>query len=127
MAERTIMWEGASGTEYKYWTYDIGYNNFDPVPANYTFAKETKPKTHSPIYIGETEDISERFDYHHKIDCIKRNGATHIHAHKSSDNKNVRVAEEQDLGLMVYLYCLHRLHQVITLNNTQPHFRLRLA
>jgi len=100
MAERTIMWEGASGTEYKYWIYDIGYNNFDPVPANYIFAKETKPKTHSPIYIGETEDISERFNYHHKIDCIKRNGATHIHAHKSSDNKNVRVAEEQDLCVL---------------------------
>lgn len=97
MAERTILWHGFSGKEYKYWIYDIDYNSFDPVPANYIFAKETKPKSHDAIYIGETEDISERFDYHHKMVCIKRNGATHIHAHKSSKDKSVRVAEEQDL------------------------------
>ena len=97
MADKTIVWEGASGKEYKYWIYDIGYANFDSVPGNYIFAKEAPPKTHSPIYIGETEDISERFDYHHKIDCIKRNGATHIHAHKSSSAKETRCEEESDL------------------------------
>ena len=97
MAERTIIWEGASGNKYKYWIYPIGYDHFDPVPANYIFAKEAPPKTHSEIYIGETEDISERFDYHHKIDCIKRNGATHIHAHKRSNDKETRRKEESDL------------------------------
>ena len=97
MAERTIDWEGISGKKYKYWIYDIGYDKFDPVPANYIFTKEPKPRTHEPIYIGETEDISERFDYHHKIDCIRRNGATHIHAHKSNSDKEIRCLEESDL------------------------------
>jgi len=97
MASRTITWEGTSGKTYKYWIYDIGYDNFDAVPANYIFTKETEPQTHRPIYIGETEDISERFDNHHKIDCIKKNGATHIHAHKSSTSKETRCAEESDL------------------------------
>ena len=97
MAERIIFWEGASGTKYKYWIYDIGYDKFDPVPANYIFAKEAEPQKHEPIYIGETEDISERFDDHHKIDCIRRNGATHIHAHKSNSDKETRCSEESDL------------------------------
>jgi predicted restriction endonuclease len=97
MAERTITWKGASGREYKYWIYDIGYDKFDPVPANYIFTKETESRTHKPIYIGETGDITERFDYHHKIDCIRRNGATHINAHKSSSDKETRCKEETDL------------------------------
>ena len=97
MADRTIIWEGSSGKKYKYWIYDIGHDNFDPVPANYIFAKETSPKIHKEIYIGETEDISERFDNHHKMPCIKQNGATHIHAHKSNIIKETRREEESDL------------------------------
>ena len=95
MAE-TILWKGDSGKEYKYWLYDLDATH-DAVPANYIFVKETKTNYYAPIYIGETEDISERFDYHHKIDCIKRNGATHIHAHKSSSDKETRCEEESDL------------------------------
>ncbi len=97
MSERTIIWKGASGKEYKYWIYDIGYDGFDAVPANYIFTKETTPNTHRAIYIGETKDISERFDDHHKMPCITRNGATHIHAHKSSSSKEIRCEEEKDL------------------------------
>lgn len=97
MPERTITWEGTPGKKYKYWIHDIDYDKFDTVPANYIFTKETETGTHKPIYIGETEDISERFDYHHKIDCIRRNGATHIHAHKSSNDKETRCLEESDL------------------------------
>jgi hypothetical protein len=92
----TIQWEGTSGTTYKYYIYDLNEAH-DAVPANYVFAKETKPNTYAPIYIGETGDISERFDNHHKIDCIRRHGATHIHTHKSSVDKKVRCVEEADL------------------------------
>ena len=98
MAEApTIEWPGKSGQTYKYWIYKYGQHNFDAVAGNYCFAKETNPGYWSPIYFGETEDLSERFDYHHKIDCIKRNGATHIHAHKSSSDKKARCEEETDL------------------------------
>jgi len=97
MAERTtIDWDGKSGKTYKYWIYEIGYT-FAQEPGNYIFAKETKPHTWSPIYIGQTDDLSERFDYHHKMPCIRRNKATHIHAHKSSTSEAVRQAEETDL------------------------------
>ncbi len=49
------------------------------------------------IYIGETGDLSDRFDNHHRMPCIKREGATHICAHKSSDNESIRKAEEDDV------------------------------
>ena len=93
---QTIQWPGQSGSEYKYWIYPIG-TGFKEVPGNYIFAKETRPNTWTPIYIGETGDLSERFDNHHKMPCIKRQGATHIHVHTSSANAAVRRTEETDL------------------------------
>ena len=96
MTERTINWSGKSGKEYKYWIYEIG-TTFDEVPANYIFAKETTQGNFSPIYIGQTSDLSERFDNHHKMPCIRREGATHICAHKSSANETTRKVEEADL------------------------------
>lgn len=94
MAE-TFEWEGISGGKYKYWIYEIGHE-FAAQPANYIFAQE-RPGTWRPIYVGQTGDLSERFDYHHKMDCIRGNGSTHIHAHKSSADEAVRQAEETDL------------------------------
>ena len=97
MAEHgTITFKGKSGEGYKYWIYDLS-DTHAAVPANYIFVKETKPNSFRPIYIGETEDISDRFDNHHKMPCIKRNGASHLCAHKSSADKKVRCAEEADL------------------------------
>ena len=86
MAEQTIKWVGHSCKEYTYWIYDIDAV-FSKSPANYVFAKTTNPDILLAIYIGETEDISERFDNHHKMDCIRRNGATHICVHKSIVDK----------------------------------------
>lgn len=92
----TITWEGQSGKTYKYWIYKIGYQ-FDPQPANYIFIKETKLHTWQALYIGETSNLSERFDNHHKMSCIRQNEATHICAHKSDTNETTRLAEESDL------------------------------
>ena len=96
MGEQTIKWTGKSRREYTYWIYKIG-TSFGKSPANYVFAKETSPETLLAIYIGETEDISQRFDNHHKMPYISRNGATHICGHKSSEDKKVRCEEESDL------------------------------
>lgn len=92
----TIHWAGISGKTYQYWIYPIG-TDLSETPGNYVFAKEISPNRWTPVYIGETADLSERFDNHHKMPCIKRNGATHIHAHKSPENRTVRLAEETDL------------------------------
>lgn len=96
MAESTIDWDGQSGKTYRYWAYKLG-STFGKSPGNYVFAEETKSGGLVPIYIGQTDDLSERFDNHHKMPCIRQNGATHICAHKSSAKEAQRRAEEADL------------------------------
>lgn len=41
--------------------------------------------------------MNSRFDNHHKMGCIKNNGATHIHAHLSAQDDATRRAEEADI------------------------------
>ena len=94
--ERTIEWHGESGKTYRYWVYELGMT-FGSSPGNYIFARETEPGKFRPIYIGQTGDLSERFDGHHQMPCIRRNGATHICAHKSGTDEATRKAEEDDL------------------------------
>ncbi|MBA7674844.1 hypothetical protein ES703_83069 [subsurface metagenome] len=94
--EPKITWVGKSGKEYTYWFYTIG-TTFTAVPANYIFCKETTGDKVQAIYIGQTGNLSERFDNHHRMPCIKREGATHICTHKSSDSEPTRKAEEDDL------------------------------
>ena len=73
MAETpSINWEGQSGTKYLYFIYPIG-TTFKEEAGNYIFALETKPNHWKPIYIGQTENLNERFDNHHKMPCIKKN------------------------------------------------------
>ena len=88
-------WTGSSGQKYTYEVYPIG-TNFRPVPGNYIFARYA-PGEWFPIYIGETSDLSQRFDNHHAMPCIKRNGATHIHVHENNSGVAARRAEESDL------------------------------
>ena len=95
MATETYDWEGLSGKSYKYYIYQA--YNFKAEPGNYIFAFESPSGGWIPIYIGETSDLSERFDNHHKAQCIRDHGATHIHVHLSSDDENVRLEEEKDL------------------------------
>ena len=50
------------------------------------------------IYFGETADLSSRtLETHPKMGCIQFLGATHIHAHTSSENEGARQAEKADL------------------------------
>lgn len=90
----TIQWPGASGKSYTYYIYAIGAS-LKAEAGNYIFAR-AESNTYVPIYIGETENLSERFDKHHKKDCIEAEGATHIHAHLNADEQ-ARLAEESDL------------------------------
>lgn len=96
VATPTINWPGQSGTQYQYWIHPIG-TEFVPKPGNYVFAKEVRPHHWVPIYIGQTSNLAERFDNHHQMDAIKREGATHIHVHTSSEKQQVRLDEETDL------------------------------
>jgi hypothetical protein len=96
MSRGKISWPGASGRTYEYEIFD-GNTTFRPVAGNYVFAREVKPGHWKPIYIGETGDLSTRFDGHHKAKDILSHGATHIHVHVSSADRQLRLNEESDL------------------------------
>jgi hypothetical protein len=91
----TITWTGQSGTKYKYWIYPLG-TALAAKPGNYIFAR-SGPQGWYAVYIGETGDLSTRFLNHHQEDCIKKYGATHIHAHVTEGGAQVRRDEETDI------------------------------
>lgn len=46
------------------------------------------------IYIGQSENVAERFENHHKESCFDRNGATHVLVHVVHTEKRRREIEE---------------------------------
>jgi predicted GIY-YIG superfamily endonuclease len=96
MVDPDIYWKGASGERYGYWIHIIGAT-FEDSPGNYIYAKETRPGYWSPVYIGQTSSLADRLADHENETCAKRNGATHIHTHTSSEVDRVRISEETDL------------------------------
>ena len=100
----TINWPGLSGLEYKYWIYAIGAP-MKSQPGNFIFARQTESTTWLPCYIGQCLDLkADRLDSHQRA-CIRKQGATHIHAHLSSSKESVRMAEETDLSLRLRPPC----------------------
>ena len=95
MDKPIINWPGKSGRIYTYYIYPIG-SSFRATGGNYIFAKETSPSHWSPVYVGQTVNLGERFDEHHKMFCIRQQGGTHIHVHLN-DIESVRLGEESDL------------------------------
>ena len=117
----TINWIGKSGILFKYWVYPLE-TIFDRGPINFIFAEETKPGLLKPIYIGETENLSEHTDIHNKKSCVEQNGATHIAAHKGSTSDRVRLAEKFDLIDNYNPKCnIHSLFSEIPKIKTQSH------
>lgn len=92
----TQSWYGKSGTKYGYHVYKLP-PDFAHKPGNYIFAKKNAAGNWVAVYIGQTKELDERFDNHHKMPCIKKSGATHIHAHLNSNGEKARLAEEADL------------------------------
>jgi hypothetical protein len=90
---------GQSGQEYAFevWPMDQG---FKAVAGVYAVTKRFKNSnggyTHTIIYYGETENLSTRFDNHHKAACFTRHGATCICTHRDNDADS-RLAKEADL------------------------------
>ncbi|GBF59401.1 hypothetical protein PbB2_03101 [Candidatus Phycosocius bacilliformis] len=89
-------WVGVSGTKYQYTVYLLP-KDLPAKPGNYVFCKIDTNKRWIPIYMGQTENLSERFDGHHAMPCIKNHQATHIHVHVNVGGKQARLGEEKDL------------------------------
>ncbi len=95
-----IEWQGASGTSYGYWIRPI-YTSWQPRPGNYIYAKETLPGRGQwvALYIGQSENLSMRLANREMEAEVVHHGATHIHAHGSAFDVELRMDEVRDLIL----------------------------
>ena len=95
----TLTLKGKSGRKYEFDVYSID-SDFPRVAAVYAVTKRTRKAdgglTHHVIYFGQTGNLPERFDDHHKADCFARNGANCVCVHRDS-NEASRLKKEADL------------------------------
>lgn len=88
---------GASGRAYEFMVYPWG-QEFNPVGGVYLVLKRKLgiQMTYEILYVGQTGNLSERFDDHHKQQCFDRNARTHIGVRGVSTERD-RLAIECDL------------------------------
>lgn len=95
----TVDFTGESGTVYEFNVYPID-TDFKAMGAVYFFTVRLKKgdgHTHAAkIYVGQTGDLSTRFDDHHKMPCIEREGATCI-CILAEKSEEARLEIESDL------------------------------
>ena len=95
----TLTLKGVSGNEYKFNVYPLN-TDFKSIGGIYYISKrivkENGIGSHSKLYIGQTEDLSERFDNHHKWDCFEENSANAISIYRE-ESKDERLGIEKDL------------------------------
>lgn len=94
----TLKLTGALGIKYTFNVYPYG-TKFKAIGAVYYISKriiKNGTGAHDKIYIGETEDLSERFDNHHKEPCFKMHNANCISIHQET-NEEKRLIIEKDL------------------------------
>jgi hypothetical protein len=92
--EDRVTVTGQSGTTYDFEVYPWG-TSFNPVGGLYLVLKK-QPANYNILYIGQTGDLSERFDNHHQAPCFNRNGKTHV-AVRGEGTEQRRLAIETDL------------------------------
>jgi predicted GIY-YIG superfamily endonuclease len=90
---------GQSGTQYSFHVYPID-QEFKSVGAVYAVTRRYKNPnagySHEIIYVGETSDLSTRFESHHKASCFTRHNANCICTHRE-DDEDSRLTIEDDL------------------------------
>jgi hypothetical protein len=93
----TLTMRGVSGNTYAFTVYAWG-TSFQPVAAAYAVLRLEPNGNYSVLYVGETEDLSSRFECHHKQGCFDRNRKTHIAA-RVEPSVQQRLKIEADLVL----------------------------
>jgi hypothetical protein len=87
---------GQSGRSYRYWVGRMG-ESITASAGNYGFAKQPPTGSFAILYLGETEDFSDRFDRHERWLEAVMLGATHVLAHTTPGGEQARCAEEGEL------------------------------
>lgn len=85
---------GESGAKYDFEVYPWG-TTFNQVGGLYLVLKK-QATNYGILYIGQTGNLSERFDNHHQAQCFNRNGKTHI-AVRGEGSEQKRFSIETDL------------------------------
>ncbi len=100
MAKLSILTlKGASGQTYDFEVYSYD-SDFNALGAVYAITRRTQKNDgnykHTLIHIGETGDLSTRYNGHHNEDCFFQHNAncTCIHL---DDDENSRLATKADL------------------------------
>jgi hypothetical protein len=96
----TLTLTGVSGAEYLFDVYEADSNWNYAVECVYyishRYQKADRGWSHTTIYIGETEDLRERLEDHHKQSCFDRHNYNAVSVHQ--DRSSVRRLEiETDL------------------------------
>lgn len=99
----TFSITGKSGKVYTFYIHKLPVN-FQAVSGVYLFTKLLDNGQYQYIYLGITKDLSERFDDHHKADCISRNGATHLCAF-TEESEETRKYIEKDIMAVISTKC----------------------
>lgn len=99
LTESKFTITGKSGNVYEFNIYDMEtiYNNVGGI---YIFTKRTINNnnfSHDLIYCGKTDDLSTRFNNHHKVGCIKKNEANCICVKKVTSEEERTYIEEDIL------------------------------
>lgn len=93
----TIIYRGSSGKEYAFDVYPMK-SDFDAIYAIYIVTKREEKSggggTHAHLYVGQTTDLSTRFDGHHKQDCFDEKGGNTICVHQVSTQNELDTIEE---------------------------------
>jgi hypothetical protein len=80
MEAETITATGASGAKYAFYVYPWG-TDLKPVGGVYmVLRKGFQNGKYDALYVGQTGNLSERFDNHHRKPCFDSNRKTHIAA-----------------------------------------------
>lgn len=95
-AKQTITISGKSKRTYKFDLYPKSYS-WNSVAGVYLVLRQSMSK-YDPIYIGETSDLGDRFQNHHKRTCFERNGWTHLGFLHEKNLKKRRAIESDILG-----------------------------
>ncbi len=90
-------WTGASGKEYAYFVYNLGFKPNAGQDGNYIFAKDADGYFQT-VYIGQG-DLASRKAAHLADGCVTQKGATHFLCHINM-SQQARLAEEDDLLLV---------------------------
>ena len=96
MTNESVTAKGASGAAYGFYVYPWG-TDFKAIGGVYmVLHKGYQNGKYDVLYVGQTSDLSERLDNHHKKPCFDRNRKTHLAAMiESSEARRLNI--EADL------------------------------